>query len=130
MRRNDVASTSGGRCFDVMCHIDVRCYIVMCHIDVRLTLLRRHLHAGRSWRLQGKNQYFAPTGIQSIRVFPFQELSWRVKYVVCPIVIVFTRPQSLCTKPYQAHNISVCWVVREYLHFCRFDKANATADVQ
>ena len=42
----------------------------------------------------------------------------------------FMRPPSLGTKPYQAHNLSVCCILRAHAQFCRFDKADATADVQ
>ena len=39
---------------------------------------------------------------------------------------------QLCldTKPYQAHYLSVFWVLRAHVQFSRFDKADATAEVQ
>ena len=40
------------------------------------------------------------------------------------------RPPSLGTKPYQTHYLSVRCVLRAHVQFCRFDNADATADVQ
>ena len=40
------------------------------------------------------------------------------------------RPPSQGTKPFQAHYLSVCCVLRAQVQFCWFDKADATADVQ
>ena len=35
------------------------------------------------------------------------------------------RPQSQGPKPYQAHYLSVCCVLRAHVQFCRFDKADS-----
>ena len=49
---------------------------------------------------------------------------------VCFSCACLMRPPSLGTKSYQVHYLSVYSVLRAHIQFCRFDKADVTADVQ
>ena len=53
-----------------------------------------------------------------------------LSFFVCFSCACLMRPPSLGTKPYQAHYLSVCCVLRAHVQFCRFDKADTTAGVQ
>ena len=50
--------------------------------------------------------------------------------IVCSRCACLMRPLSQGSNPYQAHYLSVCCVLPAHVHFCQFDKADATADVQ
>ena len=49
---------------------------------------------------------------------------------VCSSCVCLMRQPSQGTKPYQAHYLSVCCILCAHVQFCRFDKADATAEVQ
>ena len=62
-----------------------------------------------------------------------QGLSWSSLLsfvVVCSSCACIMRPRPQGTKPYQAHYLIVCCVLHAHVQFCRFDRVDATADIQ